>query len=191
MFYVSNGGNRWLAYILFTLSTFAKIIAHVHTRILSIHMALGTCQATFNCAILSVRLLLSFSLLKVTIEYYFILLITQLLIMNLRTNSSGTAHTLLTISYDLLHYNNNILFSINIITPIPQHFCRRSHGLTSLLLITLLCTCGFHQHKCLVYEWVIDVTAFNSLHSRMIVCIHPIVLYCLHPRGKTVVFFDK
>ena len=30
---------------------------------------------------------------------------------------------------------------------------------------------------------------FNSLHSSMVVCIHPIVLYCLHPRGKTVVFF--
>ena len=127
------------------LITFAKIIAHVHTLILSIHMALGTCQATFNCASLPVRLLLSFSLLKVIIEYYFILLITQLLIMNLRTNSSSTAHTLLTISYDLVHYNHNILFSINIIAPIPQHFwpIRRSHGLTSLFLMTLLCTCGF------------------------------------------------
>ena len=129
------------------LITFAKIIAHVHTRILSIHMALGTCQATFNCAILSVRLFLSFSLLKVTIEYYFIFLITQLIIMNLRTNSSSAAHTLLTTTYDLLHYNNNILFSINIIAPIPQH-------------------------KCLVYEWVIDVTAFNSLHSSMVVSLY-------------------
>ena len=146
------------------LITFAKIIAHVHIRILSIHMALGTWQATFNCAILPVCLPLSFSLLMVIIEYYFILLITQLLIMNLHTNSSSTAHTLLTISYDLLHYNNNILFSINITAPIPQHFwpIRRSHGLTSLLLMTLLCTCDFHQHKCLVYEWVIDLTAFNK-----------------------------
>ena len=76
------------------LITFAKIIEHVHTLILSIHMALGTCQATFTCTIL----LLSFSLLKVIIEYYFILLITQLLIMNLCTNSSSTAHTLLTIT---------------------------------------------------------------------------------------------
>ena len=65
------------------LITFAKIIAHVHTLILYIHMALGTCQATFNCAILPIRLLLSFLLLRVIIEYYFILLITQLLIMNL------------------------------------------------------------------------------------------------------------
>ena len=104
------------------LITFGKIIVHVHTFILSIHMALGICQATFNCASLPVRLLLSFSLLKVINEYYFILLITQLLIMNLRTNYSSTAHTLLTISYDFFHYNNNILFSINIIAPIPQHF---------------------------------------------------------------------
>ena len=32
-------------------------------------------------------------------------------------------------------------------------------------------------------------TMLNSLHSSMIVCMHPIVLYCGHPRGKTVVFF--
>ena len=31
----------------------------------------------------------------------------------------------------------------------------------------------------------------NSLHSSMVVCIHPIVLYCLHTRGKTVVFFSN
>ena len=35
------------------------------------------------------------------------------------------------------------------------------------------------------------LTLFNSLHSSMVVCIHPIVLYCEHPRGKTVVFFFK
>ena len=28
--------------------------------------------------------------------------------------------------------------------------------------MTLLCTCDFHQHKCLVYEWVIDITSFNK-----------------------------
>ena len=28
--------------------------------------------------------------------------------------------------------------------------------------MTLLCACDFHQHKCLVYEWVIDVTSFNK-----------------------------
>ena len=31
----------------------------------------------------------------------------------------------------------------------------------------------------------------NYLHSSMVVCIHPIVLYCVHPRGKTVVFFSN
>ena len=25
----------------------------------------------------------------------------------------------------------------------------------------------------------------------MVVCIHPIVLYCVHPRGETVVFFSN
>ena len=35
------------------------------------------------------------------------------------------------------------------------------------------------------------IITVNSLHSSMVVCIHPIVLYCLHPRGKTVVFFSN
>ena len=33
--------------------------------------------------------------------------------------------------------------------------------------------------------------AVLTLHSSMVVCIYPIVLYCVHPRGKTVVIFSN
>ena len=37
----------------------------------------------------------------------------------------------------------------------------------------------------------LNLSSFTSLHSSMVVCIHPIGLYCVHPRGKTVVFFSN
>ena len=45
--------------------------------------------------------------------------------------------------------------------------------------------------KMIVIIIIVDYGCELTLHSSMVVIIHPIVLYCLHPRGKTVVFFFK
>ena len=37
----------------------------------------------------------------------------------------------------------------------------------------------------IIYRFIVSL---NSQHSSMAICIHPIVIYCLHPRRKTVVF---
>ena len=52
----------------------------------------------------------------------------------------------------------------------------------------------FSAVKNLIYltsDLSISIITILTLHSSMVVCIHHIVLYCLHPRGKTVVFFFK